>query len=235
MDFPMMVKGIFRPGVLVAVVVCGPCLHAQEPAVAQAAESCRAPYTATQWSTTKTIMPDGTVKTITGEVDLAQSSRGQLRMVAHAWSNGSERETQPVTQIHIQDWKNHTFVMLFPSEHSAVKADLPAADATEAAAAEALVPKSIKTDLGHRTIKGIDVIGQRDVFTSMKPDGKSGSKRKVTRTVESWSNPSMCLTMEVVTRDSDNNTSRNETTSVSTQEPDPSLFRIPSGYTLSNP
>jgi hypothetical protein len=230
MDFPMMVKGIPRLGTLVVVAAFGTCLHAQEPAGKRPVEFCKGPYTATQWSTTKTIMPNGTVKMITGQVDLAQSSHGQMRMVAHAWSDGSERKKQPITQIHIQDRENHTFIMLFPNEHTALKTALPEFGVTD----EALIPKSIKTDLGHRKIKGIDVTGERDVFTNMEAGGKGGSKRKVTRTVETWSNPKMCLTMEVITHDSNNNTSRNETTSVSTEEPAASLFEIPSGYTLSS-
>jgi hypothetical protein len=228
MDFRMMARNVCRLGIAAALAAPAAIALAQAPGAPTPAMGCKGAYTATQWSTTSTVMPDGSVKVITAQNDLAQSSSGQLRMTAHAWSDGSERKAQPITRVQILDWGNHRFTMLFPDSHLATRVALPALHASDPAS----IPKSIKTDLGRKTMDGIAVTGERNVFTIMEPSAK-GSPREVTFTTEFWSNRKMCLTMKVLSRDSNNGTAITEMTNVATAEPAAALFDIPAGYKMS--
>lgn len=228
---PLAIVKIFVP--LAFLVICtawGKTVQAQDLGAQSLTVPCKGAYSATQWSTSKTVMPDGTEKVITAQSDLAQSSSGQMRTVAHAWSDGSERKAQPITRIMILDWPNHTFIMLFPDSHIASTAPLPALAST----GQIPVPKILTTDLGTRKIDGISVTGERTVYTAVEPNVTDGSPHKVTRTSETWSEKKLCLTMEVTAHDSDRGSSESIMTDVRLAEPAAALFKIPPNYTLKN-
>jgi hypothetical protein len=195
--------------------------------------ACRVPYTATQWSTSKTTLPSGKVVVMTNQVDFAQSSTGQLLMIAHRGLPTEERKAgQPIMRIMVMDKQKGTFTVLFPATHIATTVHMP----TNQAADSTPLPASTKTDLGSKKIEGITAVGERNVYTTMEPGKElNSSLHEVTRTTEHWYNQKMCLTLKSETQDSEHDSGLTVMTDVKRVEPPASLFEIPDGYTMSKP
>ena len=198
---------------------------------------CKVPYTATQWTTSTSPMPDGTLTSITNELDWAQSSSGQVRTVVYSGSPGTERKLgQPIIRTIITDRKKGLEIELFPVTRRYDTAPIPkAAPAGSKAPGLPAMPTMSTTHLGTRQMDGITVSGERTSYTMNTPDRNSGAMHPVTYTAETWSNQQMCLTMKVDNHSSDNDSGATEMTNVRQVEPPPSLFEIPSGYTKLNP
>jgi hypothetical protein len=85
--------------------------------------------------------------------------------------------------------------------------------------------------LGHRLIAGIDAIGSRqDTYSSLEAKASGASP---IRTLERWCAPEMKLAMDFHERDGkDGREISQSVVSVQLGDPDPSLFEIPSDYTV---
>ena len=91
-------------------------------------------------------------------------------------------------------------------------------------------PPSDNEDLGKRTIEGVTAVGRR---TTMRlPGAKTGDPRIVT-VFEAWESPELGMMM-VMTKHTDSRSGELTTrmTNISRTEPDPSLFVVPSDYTI---
>lgn len=84
--------------------------------------------------------------------------------------------------------------------------------------------------LGSKTINGVVVDGER--ITTTIPVGKIGNDQPLTTTREFWRSPDLGLTVLEMTDDPQNGTTTTELTTLDRNEPDPSLFRAPEGYTV---
>jgi hypothetical protein len=88
--------------------------------------------------------------------------------------------------------------------------------------------------LGHRLIAGVDAIGSRQDTYSSSAAKASGASR--IRTSETWCSPELKLGMDFHERDDKDGSEINRTIiSVQVGNPDPSLFDIPSDYTVVHP
>lgn len=87
-------------------------------------------------------------------------------------------------------------------------------------------------NLGDQNINGIHATGTR--ITTTIPAGKMGNEQPIQVTSERWYSPELKAT--VMTRHSDPWAGELKTqfTNVNTAEPDPSLFSVPSDYTIVN-
>jgi hypothetical protein len=87
-------------------------------------------------------------------------------------------------------------------------------------------------NLGADTMSGLSVIGTRT--TNTIPAGQIGNAQPILVTTDQWYSPD--LQINIMTKHSDPRTGTTTTTltNVSRNEPDPGLFTVPPGYTLSS-
>ena len=90
--------------------------------------------------------------------------------------------------------------------------------------------EEVKTDLGTQTINGIVAQGTR--YTRTIPAGQIGNEKPIVVTTERWYSPD--LQINILTKHSDPFMGDRVTqlTGIQRQEPDPSLFQVPAGYTV---
>lgn len=91
-------------------------------------------------------------------------------------------------------------------------------------------PEVTTEDLGSQTIDGVLVYGTRR--TTIIPEGAQGNDRPMKSTNESWRSKDLQLTLLTVDYSPLNGTTTTKFANFSTSEPDPSLFMVPSGYSI---
>jgi hypothetical protein len=91
-------------------------------------------------------------------------------------------------------------------------------------------PQVTTEDLGTRTIDGVVVSGTRR--TTIVPEGEQGNDRPMTTTNETWRSKELQLTLLTVNYSPANGTQTTKWLNFSTSEPDPSLFMVPSSYSV---
>ena len=96
--------------------------------------------------------------------------------------------------------------------------------------AQRMMPRNSSESLGTQTIDGVLVEGKR--HTTTYPVGMMGNDREFSTTSESWMSAELNLT--VLTKGNDPRTGENifRIANLSRTPPDPSLFIVPSGYTI---
>ena len=85
-------------------------------------------------------------------------------------------------------------------------------------------------DLGTKTIDGVLVYGTRR--TTIIPEGEQGIDRPLTTTNEEWISKDLHLTVLSTHYNPASGTSTVRIANLSTSEPDPALFMVPTGYTV---
>jgi hypothetical protein len=83
--------------------------------------------------------------------------------------------------------------------------------------------------LGQKTINGLTATGTRVVRTI--PSGVLGNKQPITSTVEEWVSPDLGVSVQVTATSSLGGQVSLNLQNVDRSEPDPSLFKVPAGYT----
>jgi hypothetical protein len=83
--------------------------------------------------------------------------------------------------------------------------------------------------LGQKIINGLTASGTRVVRTI--PSGVLGNKQPITSTVEEWVNPDLGVSVQVTGTSSLGGQVSLNLQNVDRSEPDPSLFKVPAGYT----
>jgi hypothetical protein len=84
--------------------------------------------------------------------------------------------------------------------------------------------------LGSKTMFGVTVVGLKT--TTIHPAGSMGNDRALTDTHEYWVSPQLGLIVYSKTSGAEDREMVSEITELTTAEPDPSLFRVPSGYKI---
>ena len=191
-----------------------------------------APYTAKQESTHVQTLQDGTAVTNVTESQTWRDANGRTRTetirtlpdgvitrfisvydpvarVRFSWSTGVPAPSKIVTVYHYPQ----------PVQQST---------ATPAPARRYYPYKN--ESLPPQTIQGIYVEGYRNSRTT--PAGYEGNDRDLTTTNEFWNSPELGISMRTVIDDPRNGKTTTETTDVQQSDPDPSLFKLPEGYTV---
>jgi hypothetical protein len=153
-----------------------------------------------------------------------------------------DREPAPATAI-----RDVTIVdpcgtswLLYPSLHTAEEHDLPVGKQPNSphycAESDPINPPRPPPNetfeiLGHRLMAGVDAIGSRqDTYSSLEAKASGASP---IRTLETWCSPELNLALDFHERDDKDGREINQTTiSIQLGDPDPSLFEIPSDYTV---
>jgi hypothetical protein len=201
------------------------------------------PYTADQeMETTRTLL-DGTHIVIKNHARLYRDSLGRTRIEAFANSAVQQRDDSPPISINIFDpvegfqyflnQRNRTvtrnsFARLAPPPPNA---PAPAAPSTPPTPKE-LLPQGHRQDLGMDTIDGLWAKGTRTTVTI--PVNAQGNDRPIIRTIERWFSDELQIEVLVKTSDPRNGDSVQRLTNIDRSEPDPSLFRPPADYTITD-
>ena len=89
------------------------------------------------------------------------------------------------------------------------------------------------TDLGTQLINGVQAEGKRTTLTI--PVGQIGNDRPINVVGETWFSTDLQMIVKSLNSDPRFGDTTFELTNVSRAEPDPSLFQVPAGYTVSDP
>jgi hypothetical protein len=84
--------------------------------------------------------------------------------------------------------------------------------------------------LGVQTINGVQATGTR--FTRTIPAGAEGNSLPIVTVHETWTSDDLKVPVMVKTTDPRFGTSQTQLTNIVRAEPDPSLFQVPAGYTV---
>jgi hypothetical protein len=90
-------------------------------------------------------------------------------------------------------------------------------------------PQTTTEQLGTKTIDGVLVTGTR--MTTIIPEGAQGNDRPMTTTNETWMSKELQLAILNVSQSPMSGTTTRKFANFSTNEPAPSLFMVPPGYT----
>lgn len=93
-------------------------------------------------------------------------------------------------------------------------------------------PQTTSENLGKETIEGVIANGRRS--TTTYPVGAVGNDREFTATHEDWLSPQLHLDILTKQVDPRYGEDTRKLTNISTAEPDPALFQVPEGYTVSD-
>lgn len=86
-------------------------------------------------------------------------------------------------------------------------------------------PKLVRTDLGTRSIEGLDAVGTRESVTI--PPGAMGNSAPLERSKEFWYSPQLGLNLRVLRVDPLHGEQSFQVTDLTLQEPDPHRFVLP--------
>jgi tetratricopeptide (TPR) repeat protein len=151
-------------------------------------------------------------------------------------------QTDQVTQVWILDRTKRTAVLLnsklitatvtpLPADSTVTVSFLPQPRATGPAATQAAKPENpITTDLGKRTQDMLPLVGTR--VTSTIPVGKIGNDQPILVTTDVWVAPQLKLVVNQIEQNPLVGERIVELTNIRSEEPDPTLFQVPEGYTL---
>lgn len=89
------------------------------------------------------------------------------------------------------------------------------------------------TSLGKKTINGVNAEGT--LYTRTIPAGTLGNEKPITITTERWYSPELQVTVMIKRSDPRMGESSFQLTNIQRQEPEASLFQVPSDYTVKEP
>ncbi|MGH9771641.1 MAG: hypothetical protein ACRD4Q_08075 [Candidatus Acidiferrales bacterium] len=197
-----------------------------------------APYTATISHQSTEGLADGNRIQRTTSGTLARDSNGRTRRdvtlpTIGPWATSGKT---PPHVVFINDPVAGANYILEPNRKTARKLALPAKrrekrdDATLPPFAQEQRNQTTTVSLGTQTMDGLTVQGTKTTRTI--PAGAIGNEKPIEISVERWYSPD--LLMNVMIKRTDPRTGENvfQLTNIQREEPDESLFQVPSGYTV---
>jgi hypothetical protein len=189
--------------------------------------------------------PMGPPKVVTGAPYSAtqkiqfQQTLADGNQIQHTEDNRVYRDSQGRVRTEVGRPDGHTTITIFdpvagyiahlnPDKQVAMKMTLPANPPTPPT--PPTPPNATKQDLGTQTINGLAATGTR--LTETIPAGAFGNQQPITVTREVWVSTALSVPVLVKSTDPRHGTSTMELTDINRAEPDPSLFQIPSAYTV---
>jgi hypothetical protein len=196
------------------------------------------PFSADEIGDEVRILPDGRQIAMPSKTRIYRDSAGRTRMErslpAHPGQGKPDGATARVV-IWISDPVAHVFYsyLLNSADKAALKRDFRTAPPAPAGTPAALPPNTTVEELGSQTIDGIPVKGTRR--TTIWPAGSRHNDQPITAVTETWASPDLRLP-PVLLKHSDpiGGSFTRKLTNISRAEPDPSLFRLPADYTVTD-
>jgi hypothetical protein len=193
-----------------------------------------APFTATFSQQTTQVFADGNHIQRTTNGTLARDSSGRFRrdMTLPAIGDWATSGKTPPHVVLIKDPVAGANYILEPEDKTARKLPLPPNRSGNGGGPHPGFSQNdvTTTSLPPQTMNGLPVQGTRTTRTI--PIGAIGNEKPIVITVERWYSPD--LQMNVMIKRSDPRTGDNvfQLTNIVKAEPDPSLFQVPSDYTV---
>lgn len=196
-----------------------------------------APYSAQAATQFTQTLPNGDHIQRTTTASVARDSQGRTRMDRSLSTVGS-LSAAPGAQaraIVIHDVVAGMSYALDPASKTARSMQIPAARTSAgsetANGRSARFRASVKTeDLGAQVIQGVSAQGKR--VTRVIPAGREGNEKEIDIVTETWYSPDLQVVVMSKTSDPRFGESVYQLNSISRAEPDPSLFAVPSDYTV---
>jgi hypothetical protein len=191
-----------------------------------------APYSATLTEQHQQTLPDGNQISTETSTKVYRDSQGRVRReLTRTLRNGQTR-----TFITIFDPVASFEARLDPEKLTAVKRTLPpqngaALNRPRHNAEEGGGHQVTTVDLGTKTIEGLAATGKQ--ITMTVPAGEMGNSEPINTVREVWTSTALKVPVLVTITNPEFGTSKMQLTAVTQSEPDPSLFQIPSNYTVS--
>jgi hypothetical protein len=196
-----------------------------------------APFSATVSTQITRTLPDGNKidQNITGTI--ARDSQGRTRrdMTLPSSLLAPVATTSPHA-IFINDPVAGTSYILHPDQKVADQLPLHAwrrmgrRAMRQLGGAKPFQNETTTTDLGTQTINGVAAQGTRTTRTI--PAGQIGNERPIVIVTERWYSPDLQTYVMTKSRDPLMGDTVFQLTNIQRQEPEPSLFQVPSGYTV---
>jgi hypothetical protein len=197
------------------------------------------PFTATISTETTQVLADGNriQRTTTGT--MARDSQGRTRrdMALPAIGGWAAANTTTPHVVFINDVVAGTQYVLQPDRKVAHSLQIrhrgahPRVRGSQNSVAGAGVGRNVTTSsLGTQTING--VVAQGTLYTRTIPAGQVGNEKPIVITTERWYSPDLQMVVMTKRTDPIRGNSTWELTNIQRQEPDPTLFQVPSDYTM---
>jgi hypothetical protein len=190
-----------------------------------------APFSATRTETHQETLADGNLIQQTRTEKVYRDVDGRMRTESTMTTPSGASKTTITIVDPVAGFVAH----LNPADSSAFKMTLhtPPAGAPKAppeSSADANRPQRVKTDLGSKTVGGLEATG-----TSVKmtiPAGAMGNAQAIVETREIWVSTALKIPVEVTSNDPRHGNSSMVMSNIAPGAQDPTLFQIPSSYTV---
>lgn len=185
-------------------------------------------------------LADGTrISRKTGTSSFYRDSVGRIRWERSMFGPGPSRPSPILDQIEILDPVAGVQYIINPQKHMAYRypyAARPEPERRPPSTPPPLPPPNpdrpqiSRQSLGTQVMEGVTVEGQR--ITTTYPVGYMGNDRPFSRTCDEWRAPDLRITVLYSCTDPRSGDSETRLTNIIRSEPDPSVFQVPSDYTI---
>ena len=191
------------------------------------------PYSFVEKTTRIQTLEDGRIIATYGEERQMRDSEGRMRTEFASMNKAGKFEVLTVVLV---DPVSSTDTTMFPRSkraevrhHAQPKPLTPEQQArmAENRARAASLPSPFE-NLPPATIAGFYAIGRR--FTDIIPAGQAGNDREIRVVEDAWASPELNINMRTATDDPRVGRVTSQVTDFERNEPDPTLFRIPADY-----
>jgi hypothetical protein len=190
------------------------------------------PYSGVETTQVQRKLDDGNQIARQDETKVYRDGQGRVRMEHTGTQPGSNQQAR--TFITIFDPVAGYSYVLNPQTKKAMKRPLPTGERQGAGPGMGRGPRKdakVQTeDLGTQTINGLAATGTRTTRTI--PAGAVGNQQPIVITRETWISTALKVPVQIKTSDPRFGSSTLQLTSVVQAEPDPTLFQVPSDYTV---
>jgi len=193
-----------------------------------------APYSATETSTSQQTLANGNQISQTRTSQVARDSQGRTYSSTTVTPPASSGK-QPFTEITIVDPVAGYRYMLNSSNMTAIQIALPkpplgSGGTTTTPPTRTGGDQVTTTDLGTQTVNGVSATGTETTRTI--PAGTVGNSQPIQSVRIVWVSTALKVPVEIKTTDPRRGATDMELTNILTSDPSPSLFTVPSGYTV---
>lgn len=198
-----------------------------------------APYSAQAVTTFTQTLPNGDHIQRTNTASIARDSQGRTRMDRSLSTVGalSAARGEQARAIVIHDPVAGMSYALDPASHTARSMPIPAArprpsspDPNARPARGPAFANAKVEDLGTQVVQGVNAQGKR--VTRVIPAGQEGNEKEIDIVTETWYSPDLQVVVMSKTSDPRFGDSVYQLNSITRAEPDPTLFAVPSDYSV---
>lgn len=194
-----------------------------------------APYSAIQTTQIQRVLQNGNQISRTEQAKVYRDSQGRTR-VERTITPPASSGKQPFTEATIVDPVAGYRYLLNSSNMTAIQTPLPAQSSSTTSGtppARPSPPNGVQVstvNLGAQTINSVTATGTQ--VTRTIPAGAVGNTQAITAVRTTWISTDLKVPVEIKSSDPRLGSTDMELTSIQEAAPDPSLFTVPSGYTV---